>query len=232
MNRFCRGPITYYNSGPEQKFVLRAVKAMDFSLLPTEHRSNFSFTDGDRAKLLEVDNGNLHQLTEHDPTLLVLYGHMMFVAATYSSALTYYFRAYVLLPDDPILNLCIAISYVQMGYKRQAENRQYQIQQGFSFLHRYHELRVKDDIAVQVQEAEFNMALMWHTLGLQHLALSAYERCAALSGRVRKEQVKAGGPEGFVEDLAAEAAFAIQGILAMGGDFEGARKITEEYLVL
>ena len=236
MHRVCRGPTTYFNSGPEQKFVLRAVKAMDFSLLPPEHRVNFGFTDGDREKWTEPapEKGNPFNLTEHDPTLLTLYGHMMFVAATYSSALTYYFRAYVLRPDDPILNLCIAIAYIQMGYKRQSENRQYQIQQGVSFMNRYYELRTKDNVAVKMQEAEFNVGLVWHTLGLQHLALPAFERCIQLSNRVQKERVHAGGDENleFVEDLAAEAAFVLQGMLAMGGDFEGARRMTEKHLVL
>lgn len=236
MNRFCRGPTTYYNSGPEQKFVLRAVKAMDFSLLPAEHRATFGFTEGDREKWTESapETGNVHKLTEHDATLLTLYGHMMFVAATYSSALNYYFRAYVMRPDDPTLNLCIAVAYIQMGYKRQSDNRQYQIQQGLSFMNRYYELRTKDDVAIRVQEAEFNMALVWHTLGLQHLALPGYERCVSLSSRVRKEGLEAcpGQENGLVEDLAAEAAFAIQGILAMGGDFEGAKAVTEQHLVL
>jgi general transcription factor 3C polypeptide 3 (transcription factor C subunit 4) len=235
MNRFCRGPTTYFNSGPEQKFVLRAVKAMDFSLLPREHRKQFGFTDGEREKWTDVpETGNPSQIVEHDPALLTLYGHMMFVAATYASALTYYFRAYVLRPDDPILNLCIGIAYIQMGYKRQAENRQYQIQQGLSFVNRYYSLRIKDNVAIKIQEAEFNMGLVWHTLGLQHLALPAYGRCMALSERVQKERVQAamGGAGDLVEDLAAEAAFAVQGIMAMGGDFEGARRVTEQYLVL
>ena len=206
---------------------------MDFSLLPAEHRTTFGFTDGDREKWT-TEPGNAHGLAQHDASLLTLYGHMMFVAATYSSALTYYFRAYVMRPDDPILNLCIAIAYIQMGYKRQAENRQYQIQQGLSFMHRYYELRTKDNVAVKMQEAEFNMGLIWHTLGLQHLALPAYERCIELSTRVQKEGLQAGadGSPEYVEDLAAEAAFVVQGILAMGGDFEGARRITEQHLVL
>jgi general transcription factor 3C polypeptide 3 (transcription factor C subunit 4) len=209
---------------------------MDFCLLPPEHRQNFGFADGYRTKWTEPapEAGNPHNLTDHDPTLLTLYGHMMFVAATYSSALTYYFRAYVLRPEDPILNLCIAIAYIQMGYKRQAENRQYQIQQGLSFLYRYYELRTKDKVAIKMQEAEFNMALVWHTLGLQHLALPAYERCMELSERVQKEQTSATTSRGgkFIEDFAAEAAFAVQGILAMGGSFEGAQRVTQKHLVL
>jgi len=207
---------------------------MDYTLLPAEHRATFLFTDGDRVKWTEPASSkdtNPHTLAEHDPALLVLYGHMMFVAATYSSALTYYFRAYVLRPDDAILNLCIAISYVQMGYKRQSENRQYQIQQGLSFLFRYYELRTRDSIAVHVQEAEFNMGVLWHTLGLQHLALPKYERCLQLSQRIRQERMD-DGDAGFVEDFAADAAFAIQTILATGGDFEGARRVTEQWLVL
>ncbi|TID14027.1 Tetratricopeptide-like helical [Venturia nashicola] len=242
VNRFCRGDVSFFNSGPEQKFTLRAVKTMDFGLLPQEHRLNFLFTDGDRVKWSEPssgrNNGNPHELVEHDPALLVLYGHMMFVAATYTSALTYYFRAYVLRPEDPILNLCIAISYVQMGFKRQTENRQFQIQQGLSFLQRYYNLRTRDNVAMHVQEAEFNMAVMWHSLGLLHLAVPKYERCLELSGRVRQEQQDVrndsgdGGEMAYIEDFAADAAFGLQLIFSTGGDFRGARKITEKWLVL
>jgi general transcription factor 3C polypeptide 3 (transcription factor C subunit 4) len=232
VSRFSRGEVSYFNSGPEQKFMLRQIKIMDFALLPAEHRATFLFTDGDRVKAGEPRaSGNPHQLTEHDPAVLCLYGHMMFVAATYSSALTYYFRAYVVAPDDPIINLCIAISYVQMGYKRQSENRQFQIQQGLSFLFRYYDLRTKANIAIHMQEAEFNVGMMWHSLGLYHNALPAYGRCLELSERVQVERINDDGG-GVTEDFAAEAAFAIQTILAAGGDPEGARRVTERWLVI
>jgi general transcription factor 3C polypeptide 3 (transcription factor C subunit 4) len=232
VNRFCRGEVTYYNSGPEQKYMLRQIKAMDFALLPPEHRATFLFTDGERVKGAQPRGGNPHHLTEHDPALLCLYGHMMFVAATYSSALTYYFRAYVVAPEDPIINLCIAISYVQMGYKRQSDNRQHQIQQGLSFLFKYYNIRTRDNVAIHMQEAEFNIAMMWHSLGLLHLALPAYERCLQLSQRVQTEKINVDDGDTVTEDFAAEAAFAIQTILAIGGDPEGARTVTEQWLVI
>ncbi|KAF2433705.1 TPR-like protein [Tothia fuscella] len=234
VSRYCRTDTSYYNSGPEQKFMLRQIKIMDFGLLPPEHRATFLFTDGDRVKTTEpTKNGNPHGLTEHDPAVLCLYGHMMFVAATYSSALTYYFRAYVIAPEDPIINLCIAISYVQMGYKRQSENRQYQIQQGLSFLFQYYDIRMKGNVALHMQEAEFNVGMMWHSLGLLHLALPAYERALQLSERVQAEKLNDGDVYGGIkEDFAAEAAYAIQTILVVGGDAEGARRITEQWLVL
>jgi general transcription factor 3C polypeptide 3 (transcription factor C subunit 4) len=232
VNRICRGEITYFNSGPEQKYMLRQIKAMDFAILPPEHQANFRFTDGERVKDTQTRGGNPHGLTKHDPALLALYGHMMFVAATYSSALTYYFRAYVIAPEDPIINLCIAISYVQMGYKRQSENRQYQIQQGLSFLFKYYDLRTRHNVALHLQEAEFNVAMMWHSLGLLHLALPAYERCLQLSERVQAEKTNNSDGDSVTEDFAAEAAFAIQTILAIGGDPEGARTITEHWLVI
>jgi general transcription factor 3C polypeptide 3 (transcription factor C subunit 4) len=205
---------------------------MDFALLPLEHRATFRFTDGERVKETKAQDGNPHGLTEHDPALLVLYGHMMFVAATYSSALTYYFRAYVVASEDPVINLCIAISYVQMGYKRQSENRQYQIQQGLAFLFKYYDIRTRGKVALHMQEAEFNVAMMWHSLGLLHLALPAYERCLKLSERVQAEKIYNCEGDAVNEDFAAEAAFAIQTILAVGGDPEGARAITEQWLVI
>ncbi|KAF2399821.1 hypothetical protein EJ06DRAFT_477529 [Trichodelitschia bisporula] len=225
INRFCRSKTGFFNSGPEQKFVMRQVKGMDYLLLDDKNRNTWLFTDGERVKWGEVDGP-----PKHDPALLALYGHMMFVAGTYTTALNYYFRAYTLRPEDPTLNLCIAISYTQWAYKRQSENRQMQIQQGLAFLFRYRELRTKSGKAVHEQEAAFNVGLMWHSLGLMHLALPEYDKVLELSPRVREEA--RAEKKAVVENFAPEAAFAMQTLLAIAGDMEGARKITEKWLVL
>lgn len=65
-------------------------------------------------------------------------------------------------------------------------------------------------------------------VGLTHLALPAYERCIALSKRVKEEQ----RADWVAENFAAEAAYGIQTILALAGDFKGARSVTEEVLVI
>jgi general transcription factor 3C polypeptide 3 (transcription factor C subunit 4) len=117
--------------------------------------------------------------------------------------------------------------------KRLSENRQFQIQQGLAFVNRYHELRVKGDVAIHVQEAEFNVARVWHALGLVSLALPAYERCIKLSERVKREAEDQcrDGNWGH-EDFAFEAAFAVQSIYAVSGNAEAAKAVTESVLVI
>jgi general transcription factor 3C polypeptide 3 (transcription factor C subunit 4) len=101
-----------------------------------------------------------------------------------------------------------------------------------TFVIKYYELRIKDNVAIHVQEAEFNMGMAWQALGLPHLALSAYGKCMRLSSRVQEEGERNRGQRGDVEDFAAEAAFATQSILAMNGDAQAARDITKEWLII
>jgi general transcription factor 3C polypeptide 3 (transcription factor C subunit 4) len=117
--------------------------------------------------------------------------------------------------------------------KRLSENRQFQIQQGLSFVYRYYDLRTKTGNAVLQQEAEFNVGRVWHGLGLVQLALPSYERCIKLTERVRQE-AEDGMSDAVAghEDFATEAAFAIQSIYAISGNFEAARKVTQEVLVI
>ncbi|KAL1615193.1 transcription factor TFIIIC subunit tfc4 [Neofusicoccum ribis] len=235
MNRLYSGHRSWYNGGPSQKFVLRLIKAMDFALLDKEARLMYKFGDQERSGYTRggQSDGNPEGIEEVNVALLAMYGHVLASGGAYLNALNYYFRAYSVEPEDAILNFSIAIAYVQHAMKRQSENRQYQIQQGLAFLHSYYELRTKAGSALQRQEAEFNVARVWHMLGLFHLALPAYERVLALRGRVRAEHAK-GGPDevGGWEDFSTDAAFAMQTILALTEDFQGARNLTNDWLVI
>lgn len=231
MNRLYSGQRSWYNGGPSQKFVLRLIKAMDFALLGKEGRLMYKFGDQERSGYTRggQGDGNPEGITDVNVALLAMYGHVLASGGAYLNALNYYFRAYSIEPSDAILNFSIAIAYMQHAMKRQSENRQYQIQQGLAFLHRYHELRTRADIAIQVQEAEFNVARVWHMLGLFHLALPAYERVLSLRERVCTERAKGGWDS---EDFTTDAAFAVQTILALAEDFYGARKLTKKWLVI
>lgn len=77
------------------------------------------------------------------------------------------------------------------------------------------------------------MGRMWHGLGLVTHALNAYKRCIALSNRVKQETADACRDDNrAVEDFAAEAAYAVQTIYTLSGDFEAARNVTETSLVI
>jgi general transcription factor 3C polypeptide 3 (transcription factor C subunit 4) len=235
VNRLCAFP-EGYSTGPSHKILLRYIKTMDFALLTEEQRIWYNFRDRkDTAGGFQnsVNVEDVKFVKDHDPALFALYAHVLMCGGSYMAALNYYFRAFAITPDDPILNLSIGVAYIQHAMKRLSENRQYQIQQGLAFVNRYYELRTKENIAIHCQEAEFNFARIWHGLGLVSHAIPAYERCIAMSDRVKQEADDqcTDGSWGH-EDFKYEAAFAIQSIYAVSGNYEGARNVTENVLII
>ena len=99
--------------------------------------------------------------------------------------------------------------------------------QGFSFLFAYYDLRQASSCPSERQEAEFNVARAYHTLGLLHLAIPYYEQCLALSAAVQTEN-----SQGSPENYACDAAFALQGIWAASGQLEMANAVTNRWLKL
>lgn len=239
VNRFAFGS-NWFSAGPTQKWMLRMVKAHDFLAMPAEVRGRFDFcqqTPNLTRKAADLDG----ELQELDAGVLLLYGHMVAVANHSFSALPYYYRALALQPDNTSVNLSIATMWIQNSMKRQTPNRQYGIHQGLAYLFRYYDLRIASGRSCHIQEAEFNVARMWHYLGLSHLALPAYEKVLALSEDVQEEArskkgMEADGTKEFgdvvVEDFAQEAAFALQGMYALTGNDAAARSVTEKWLVI
>ncbi|KAA8613296.1 TPR Domain containing protein [Pyrenophora tritici-repentis] len=237
-NRLCSFP-EGFSTGPAYKVLMRYVKTVDYALLTPAQRIAYNFRTTKASKGGFSNNFNAEDVPKangHDPALFALYGHVLMCGGSYVAALNYYFRAYAMTPEDPVLNLCIAVAYVQHAMKRLSENRQYQIQQGLCFLYRYYDLRTKSEHAVHRQEAEFNVGRMWHALNLNALALPAYERCVGLSEVVRREAEDAGaaGEERAwgCEDYGAEAAFAMQSIYSLSGNPEAALDVTMRALVI
>ena len=123
-----------------------------------------------------------------------------------------------------MINLNVGLSYIHHSLKRQAENRQYLILQGLTFLFTYYDTRKSSPNIEERQEAHYNIARVYHMLGLTNLALPYYEKVfGELEGRER---------ESSREDLVVEAAFNLQGIYAMAGNRELARVVTERWLVI
>ena len=212
-------PRIAYNSGPSQKFMLRQLKSIDWAVMPPETREASYFADLEKKLYTRREEEHVasgEPLPEtHLPSALSAYAHMLASGGSYATALSYYHRAYTITPDDPILNLSIAIAFAQHALKRQSENRLVQIQIGASFLKRYKALRnnlnvshsaENGDVSVTYtdvidskdvsgsaklrsslikQETEFNEGRFWHMLGLMHLAIPAYERCLE-AGRSRE----------------------------------------------
>lgn len=122
-----------------------------------------------------------------------------------------------------MIHLCIGLTYCHHALKRQCENRQHHILQGMTFLNMYHEVRIKSEAIEERQEAHYNLARMYHVLGLNHLAIPYYQKVL--------DEVK-GGQRSEREDITVDAAYNLQTMYAITGNMELAREVTRKWLVL
>ena len=139
----------------------------------------------------------------------------------------YYLRALALEPNNSMIKLSLAIGYIHYALKRQAENRQRILMQGFAFFLQYYDEQDQSGNLSRLQEAEYNIAHSYHLLGLTHLAIPHYERCLELSKDVQTKPSRY-----HTEDSALEAAFNLQQIWAANGDTGKACALTERWMVL
>ncbi len=86
VTRACHSPVSWYSSGPTQKFILRQIKAMDFALVDEDKRQK-NFTDKGSYSALDA-NGHLIVNEDLDIALLMLYGHILFTGGSYTYALS------------------------------------------------------------------------------------------------------------------------------------------------
>jgi len=217
-----------FHSGAEQKHSLRQVKTMDWGVLNTKGEDTI------RNKMFGSRPQSQIQWNHdcHDPSLFAQYAHLMLLGFAPNSGLNYYFRAYTLSPDDPVVNMHLGLSYISLALKRQSSNRQYHIQQGLCFMQRYYEMRQASSQAIIHQEADFNMGMVFHSLGVFHQAISFFEKVLAMSEEVQKEATMKGLKEEEIENFAPEAAMGIRSIMAFNGDVASAHALSEKYLIL
>jgi len=122
--------------------------------------------------------------------------------------------------------LSVGQCYIHYALKRQSENRQYLLVQGFVFLHRYYDLKIASPDAAERQEAHYNMARSYHAIGIPHLAAEFYQRAL----RDPPDDSESSILE--QTDLTREAAYNLQQICWAGGDLEAVKSISEKYLSL
>lgn len=157
--RMCQSPVSWYASGPAQKYILRQIKAMDRALLPAElaekvmaaapawdkeFPSNSGGGDaaGSGAQQQLQQQQQQPRYTALDVTLLMLYGHILLTSTSYTYALNYFLRAAALDPENPMVNLSTGLAYVHYAMKRQVENRQFILAQGLHYFFKYYEARI------------------------------------------------------------------------------------------
>jgi len=157
-----------------------------------------------------------------DVCLLMVYGHILYSSASHAYALNYFFRAYAVDPGNPLINLSIGLSYVHHSLKRQAENRQFHVMQGMTFLFRYYDSRRESPVVEERQEAHYNIARTYHLLGLTHIAVPFYSKVLQEACNFQTTR----------EDLVRDAAFNLQTLYIVGGNVKLARVISDTWLVI
>ncbi|KAL4928515.1 tetratricopeptide repeat protein [Aspergillus undulatus] len=196
-----------FHSSPLMKFMLRQIKAIDFTLpdtfndARTTKRPRESIYKERAALSTKDENGKAIPAEDMDVALLVLYGHILYSGNSFYPALNYFFRAYALDNKNPAVLLSIGLCYIHHSMKRQSDNRHYQIMQGLSFMNEYKRIRErKGTLLVERQEMEFNFARVWHTLGLAHLAIEGYHRVLDLSKEIQAQSRATASPKGIDND--------------------------------
>ncbi|KAL8643369.1 MAG: hypothetical protein Q9228_000002 [Teloschistes exilis] len=224
VHRLSDGPNGWFNCGPTQKFVLRQLKLMDLLLVEQSQQRASSRKDNDYDSRENVNS--LHDAANMDRALLMLYGYILYLGKSYSLALNYFFRAYALDPKNPVINLSLALAYVQHAIKRQSDDRHQLIAQGLTFLSDYYDLRRNSRQASEQQEAEFNVARTYHMLGLNHIAVTYYQRC--LDPTLEDQCNEAG----HLSDSSTFAALALQNIWAENDQSGKAMSVTHKHLTI
>ena len=78
LSRLCQSPVSWYTSGPAQKYILRQIKAIDASH-GAGNQAQVAFGNGQN----QMDSSGLGI----DVCLLMLYGHILFTSTSYAFAL-------------------------------------------------------------------------------------------------------------------------------------------------
>lgn len=218
--RLCQSPVSWYCSGPEQKYMLRQVKAMDFNLVDKSRRQKGY---AEKAGYTSQDkNGKPILNDDMDVALLMLYGHILYSGTSYAYSLNYFLRAYALDPNNAIINLNIGLAYVHHSLKRQADNRQFMILQGLTFLFDYYNSRKQSAAVEERQEAHYNLARVYHMLGVSHLAIKYYLR--VLNETKDHESTR--------EDITIDTAHNLKILCMITGNRKLANVIARQWLVI
>lgn len=89
LNRLCQSPISWYSSGPTQKYILRQIKAMDYGLVDDDAKRKYFAEKGSYSA--QDESGRLIVNNDMDVALLMLYGHILYSGTSYAYALSKFY---------------------------------------------------------------------------------------------------------------------------------------------
>ncbi|XP_052201303.1 uncharacterized protein LOC127807472 [Diospyros lotus] len=164
---------------------------------------------------------------------IVISGHQLTMISQHQAAAREYLEAYKLMPDSPLINLCVGSALINLALGFRLHNKHQCLLQGLAFL--YNNLQFCESS----QEALFNIARACQHVGLITLATAYYEKVLAI--RVKdypipklpneNPDVKENLEPGYC-DLRREAAFNLHLIYKKSGAFDLARQVLKDYCTL
>ncbi|XP_048335171.2 uncharacterized protein LOC125423810 isoform X3 [Ziziphus jujuba] len=181
--------------------------------------------DSRHSKFLHHMQGKLKDCI---PPMLIS-GHQFTMGCHHQDAARKYLEAYKLLPESPLVNLCVGTALINLALGFRLQNKHQCLAQGLAFL--YNNLR----LSKKSQEALYNIARACHHVGLVSLAATYYEKVLAIhekdypipklpSEKPDMEHLKPG-----YCDLRREAAYNLHLIYKKSGALDLARQVLKDH---
>ncbi|GAU33823.1 hypothetical protein TSUD_221610 [Trifolium subterraneum] len=108
---------------------------------------------------------------------ILISAHQFTVCSHHQDAARKYLEAYKLMPENPLVNLCVGTALINLALGFRLQNKHQCVVQGLAFL--YNNLKISGNS----QESLFNIARAYHHVGLVTLAAIYYEKVIAMSVR-------------------------------------------------
>ncbi|XP_033737271.1 general transcription factor 3C polypeptide 3-like [Pecten maximus] len=158
-------------------------------------------------------------LSHPDHTAIcLLNGHNATLSGTYKYALGEYVSVLRTCPKDPLVSLCIGLTFIHLAAQKFSAKKHFLLTQGLVFLHNYAELRG------ECQETNFNIGRALHQLGLTYAAIHYYRKVLDMKPVLED-------PDGIL-DLTYEAAYNLSLIYQTSESHDLATLLVNKYLVI
>uniref|UniRef100_A0A5B6ZEJ2 Uncharacterized protein n=1 Tax=Davidia involucrata TaxID=16924 RepID=A0A5B6ZEJ2_DAVIN len=164
---------------------------------------------------------------------IMISGHQFTMISQHQVAAREYLEAYKLLPDSPLINLCVGTALINLALDIRLQNKHQCVTQGLAFL--YNNLQ----LCGNSQEALFNIARACHHVGLVSLAASYYEKVLTTQGKdypipklpYESPDLAESQKPGYC-NIKREAAYNLHLIYKRSGAFDLARQVLRDHCTL
>ncbi|KHN05439.1 General transcription factor 3C polypeptide 3 [Glycine soja] len=164
---------------------------------------------------------------------ILISGHQFTICSHHQDAARKYLEAYKLLPENPLVNLCVGTALINLALGFRLQNKHQCVVQGLAFL--YNNMRICENS----QESLYNIARAFHHVGLVTLAAFYYEKVIAICEKdypipklpnENPDSIETHKP-GYC-DLRREAAYNLHLIYKKSGALDLARQVLKDHCTL